>query len=602
MTPSHISTINDVFIRIAAAANPRAVLWQDEFSQWHPISSEQMYQRVRALATALLRFGAKKGDRIALISENRWEWAVTDFAVLAIGAADVPLYPTLTGEQIAEQIRDADCRIAFVSTRQQFDKLQSVRAQTPLQTIVIMDSPAPDGAITMSELLADADARGTQRDPVFDALVRSVEPGDLATLIYTSGTTGEPKGVALTHGNIAANQNFAAVDFGFNSTDVCISFLPLSHVTARALDYVMYNHGAQVAYCSQFDKLPQAMREIRPTVIVGVPRVYEKIRQAVEQKSAQSPVKKQLLGWAIGQGARFADTVYDGREPNSLVWKLCNKLVYSKVREAFGGRVKNFISGGAPLGIDTARWFASAGIAVSEGYGLTETSPVIALNTPLRHRMGSVGPPLPNIELKFAEDGELLVRGQSVFAGYWHKPAATAECLDTDGWFRTGDIAHLDADGFLFITDRKKELLKTSGGKLVAPQPIENKLKNNVLVAQAALVGDRHKFVCVLIAPNFAALEDWAARNGIAAAMRSELVADPRVVALYAEIVRGVNGTLANFETLKRFRIVADEWTQDSGELTPSMKIKRRVLMTKYAAVIDELYADEATARGESAS
>lgn len=601
MTPSPISTINDVFIRIAAAANPRAVLWQDEFSQWHPISSDQMYQRVRALATALLRLGAKKGDRIALISENRWEWAVTDFAVLAIGGADVPLYPTLTGEQIAEQIRDADCRIAVVSTRQQFDKLQFVRGQIPLEQIVIMDSPAPDGAITVSELLADADALGTQRDAFFDALVRSVEPADLATLIYTSGTTGEPKGVTLTHGNIATNQNFAAVDFGFNSTDVCISFLPLSHVTARALDYVMFNHGAQVAYCSQFDKLPQAMREVRPTVIVGVPRVYEKIRQAVEQKSAQSHVKKRLLAWAIGQGARFADTVYDGRKPDSFSWKLCNKLVYSKVREAFGGRVKNFISGGAPLGIDTARWFASAGIALWEGYGLTETSPVIALNTPLSHRMGSVGPPLSNIELKFAEDGELLVRGPSVFAGYWHKPAATAECLDADGWFSTGDIAHLDADGFLFITDRKKELLKTSGGKLVAPQPIENKLKNNVLVAQAALVGDRHKFVCVLIAPNFAALEDWAGRNGVPASTRSELVAEPRVVALYSEIVREVNGTLANFETLKRFRIVADEWTQDSGELTPSMKIKRRVLMTKYAAVIDELYADEATARGESA-
>ncbi len=415
MTPSSIATINDLFFRIAAAANPRAVLWQDEFSQWHPISSDQIYQRVRALATALLRLGAKKGDRIALISENRWEWAVTDFAVLAIGAADVPIYPTLTGEQIAEQIRDADCRIAVVSTRQQFDKLQSVRAQTPLQTIVIFDSPAPAGAVAMSELLADGDSLGAQRDPVFDALVRSVEPNDLATLIYTSGTTGEPKGVALTHGNIAANQNFAAVDFGFNSTDACISFLPLSHVTARALDYVMYNHGAQVAYCSQFDKLPQAMREVRPTVIVGVPRVYEKIRQAVEQKSAQSPVKKRLLGWAIGQGSRSADTVYDGRQPNSLAWKLANKLVYSKVREAFGGRVKNFISGGAPLGIDTARWFASAGIALWEGYGLTETSPVIALNTPLSHRMGSVGPTLPNFELKFAEDGELLVRGPSVF-------------------------------------------------------------------------------------------------------------------------------------------------------------------------------------------
>ena len=602
MTPvSSISTINDLFVRIAAAANPRAVLWQDEFSQWHPISSDQIYQRVRALATAFLRFGAQKGDRIAIISENRWEWAVTDFAALAIGAADVPLYPTLTGEQIAEQVRDADCRIAVVSTRQQFDKLQSVRAQTQLQTIIMMDSPPADGAIAMSELLGGADALGAQRDPVFDALLRSVQPDDLATLIYTSGTTGEPKGVSLTHRNFAANQNFAAVDFGFNSSDACISFLPLSHVTARALDYVMYNHGAQVAYCTQFDKLPQAMREIRPTVIVGVPRVFEKIRQAVMQKAGQSPVKKRLLAWAIRLGGRFADTVYDGRQPGSLIWKLSNKLVYSKVREAFGGRVRIFVSGGAPLGIDTARWFAAAGLALWEGYGLTETSPVIALNTPISHRLGSVGMPLPNVELKLAEDGELLVRGPSVFAGYWHKPAATAECLDSQGWFRTGDIAHLDADGFLYITDRKKELLKTSGGKLVAPQPIESKLKNNVLVAQAALIGDRHKFICALLSPNFAALEEWAGHHGIAVQSRAGLVADPRVIALYTEIVREVNGTLANFETLKRFRIVADEWTQDSGELTPSMKIKRRVLTARYSAVIDELYADEATARGESA-
>ena len=250
-------------------------------------------------------WGAQKGDRIALISENRWEWAVTDFATLAIGAADVPIYPTLTGEQIAELMRDAGCRIAVVSTRQQFDKLNAVRAQTQLEHIVIMDSPAPEGAIAFSELMDDADARGTERDPVFDALVRSVEPSDLATLIYTSGTTGEPKGVALTHGNIAANQNHAAVDFNFDSTDACISFLPLSHVTARALDYVMYNSGAQVAYCSQFDKLPQAMREVRPTVIVGVPRVYEKIRQEVERRAALSPVKKRLLAWAIRLGAQL---------------------------------------------------------------------------------------------------------------------------------------------------------------------------------------------------------------------------------------------------------------------------------------------------------
>ncbi len=594
-----ISTINDLFLRVAAAANPRAILWQDEFNHWQPISSDQVYQRVRALAQALLGWGAKRGDRIAIIAENRWEWAITDFATLAIGAANVPIYPTLTGEQIAALIADAGCRIAFVSTRQQFDKLNSVRTLTPLERIVIMDSPAPDGAISFSALMDDVDVLGAQRDPVFDALVRAVEPKNLATLIYTSGTTGEPKGVALTHGNMAANQNVAPADFGFNASDACISFLPLSHVTARALDYVMYNSGAQVVYCSQFDKLPQAMREIRPTVIVGVPRVFEKIRQAVEQKSAASPVKKRMLAWAIQVGSHFTDVVYDGRRPSAPSWKIANKLVYSKVQEAFGGRVKVFVSGGAPLGIDTAKWFAAAGIALWEGYGLTETSPVIALNTPIKHRMGSAGFPLPNVELKFAGDGELLVRAPSVFSGYWQKPEATAECFDADGWFSTGDIGHFDADGFLYITDRKKELLKTSGGKMVAPQPIENKLKNNVLVAQAALVGDKHKFICALISPNFVALEDWAKHHGVAAQSRATLVADRRVIALYGEIVREVNGSLANFETLKRFRVVADEWTQESGELTPSMKLKRRVLTLQYAVEIAALYEDEATARGE---
>ncbi len=601
MTPNTpLPTINDLFFRVAAAANPRAVLWQDEFGQWQPISSDQIYQRVRALAEAFLGWGVEKGDRIALIGENRWEWAVADFAALAIGAVDVPIYPTLTGEQIAVLLKDAGCRIAVVSTRQQFDKLNAVRAQTSLERIVMMDSfAAHEGAIPFSQVMAGADERGTRRDAVFDALVASVEPKDLATLIYTSGTTGEPKGVALTHGNIAANQSIAAADFSFNATDACISFLPLSHITARALDYVMYTFGAQVAYCSHFDKLPEAMREIRPTVFVGVPRVYEKIRQEVERRAALSPVKKRMLAWALGVGAGHCDTVYDGRRPASILWRLADKLAYSKVREAFGGRVRVFVSGGAPLGIDTAQWFASVGIALWEGYGLTETSPVIALNTPLVHRMGAVGMPLANVELKLAEDGELLVRGASVFAGYWQKPEATAECIDPEGWFSTGDIARLDADGFLYITDRKKELLKTSGGKMVAPQPIENKLKNNLLVAQAALVGDRHKFISVIFSPNFAALDEWARHHGIAAATREELVADSRVTALYAGIVREVNAGLANFESLKRFRVVADEWTQESGELTPSMKLKRRVITARYAAVIDALYEDEATARGE---
>ena len=601
MTPvGTISTLNDLFSRVAAAANPRAILWQDKFGQWQPISSDQIYQRVRVLADAFLGWGVQKGDRIALIAENRWEWAVTDFATLAIGAVDVPIYPTLTGEQVVALVRDAGCRIAVVSTRKQFDKLNAVRDQTQLEHILIMDSAAPpEGAIALSEVLSGADAHGWDHDPVFDELVASVEPRDLATLIYTSGTTGEPKGVALTHGNIAANQNNAPMDFDFTPADALISFLPLSHITARALDYIMYTYGVQVAYCSQFDKLPEAMREIQPTVFVGVPRVFEKIRQEVERRAALSPLKKRLLAWAVKVGAGHRDTVYDGRKPSSRMWKLADKLVYSKVREAFGGRVRIFVAGGAPLGIDTAQWFAAMGIALWEGYGLTETSPVIALNTPLRHRMGAAGMPLSNVELKLAEDRELLVRGPSVFAGYWKKPEAHAECFDAEGWFRTGDIGRLDADGFLYITDRKKELLKTSGGKMVAPQPIESKLKNSSLVANAALVGDRHKFIAALISPNFAALEEWAKQHGIETAARDELVADSRVVALYGEIVREVNMSLANFETLKRFRVVAEEWTEAGGELTPSMKLKRRVITAKYVAAIGELYADEATARGE---
>jgi long-chain acyl-CoA synthetase len=598
--PPPISTLNDLFLRVASAANPRSILWQSASSQWEPISSDQIYQRVRAVGETLRKWGVQKGDRVAIIAENRWEWAITDFAILAIGAVDVPIYPTLTGAQIAELLQDAGTRIAFVSTDKQFDKVNAVRAQTPLQRIVVMDSAGSfPGAIPFAELIAGADERGAEHDPAFDALVRSVQPDDLATLIYTSGTTGEPKGVMLTHGNIAANQNTCAREFPFGPGDACISFLPLSHITARALDYVMYGRGAQVIYCSQFDRLPYAMREVRPSVFVGVPRVYEKIRQEVERRAALSVVKKKLLAMAVKLGAKHVDTVYGGKKPASPLWKLASRLVYSKVHEAFGGRVRILISGGAPLGVDTARWFASVGIAVWEGYGLTETSPVIALNSEPNHRLGSVGKPVPNVELKFAADGELLVRGPFIFSGYWRKPEANAECIDAEGWFHTGDIAHIDNDGFLYITDRKKELLKTSGGKLVAPQPIENRLKTNIFVGQVALVGDKHKFLSAIISPNFAALDGWARNHGMEGATRAQLVADPRVKEIYAEIVREVNAGLANFETIKRFRLVSEEWSQDSGELTPSMKLKRRVITERYAAVVSEIYADEATARGE---
>jgi len=594
-----IQTVNDLFLRVAGMNQAKALLQQDEQGEWHPISSVQVYQRVRALAKAFLDWGIERGDRIGLLSENRWEWAVTDFATLAIGAVDVPIYPTLTAEQIRELMRDSGARILVVSTRAQYDKVAAIRAETPIEHVLMMNSAniAAD-AVAFSTMMRGADELGNKRDAEFDALVKAAKPSELATLIYTSGTTGEPKGVMLTHGNIATNSSVATREFGFGPEDVCISFLPLSHITARALDYAMFFYGAQIAYCPQFDKLPVTIKQIRPTVFVGVPRVYEKIRQGVEQKSAASRLTTRILAWAVGLGAGYREMIADGREPSSLLWKLARKLVYSKIRAAFGGRVKLFLSGGAPLGIDTVNWFAAVGIPVLEGYGLTETSPVIAINTPHAHRMGSVGKPLHNVECQLAADGELLVRGESVFQGYWHKTVATRETFDEEGWFRTGDIARFDGDGFLYITDRKKELLKTSGGKLIAPQPVENRLKANGLVAHAALVGDKHKFVCVLISPNFGALEEWAAQHGIEAKTRRELVANPKVVALYGEIVTQINNTMANFETMKRFRLVPDEWNIETGELTPSLKLKRRVITERYASLIAEFYVDEATSRG----
>ena len=616
-TPSghhpQIATVNDLFLRAVAYNKQQALRYQDESGQWQSISSDQVYHRVRALAQTLLDWGIRRGDRVAILSENRWEWPIADFAILAIGAIDVPIYPTLTSPQIGELMRDSATRVILVSTRAQYDKVAAIRAETKLEHVVMMDSAGsfentvPADCVLFSNIMRAAEGQGSTRpetrdktrDETFNILVSATKPSDLATLIYTSGTTGEPKGVMLTHGNIASNTSYATREFGFGPSDTCISFLPLSHITARALDYAMFFYGAQIAYCPQFDKLPATMKEIRPTIFVGVPRVYEKIRQGVEGKSAASPMKARIFKWAVNLGANFRHVIFDDKRPTSPMWLLANKLVYTKIAEAFGGRVKTFISGGAPLGIDTGNWFAQVGISVLEGYGLTETSPVIALNTPVAHRMGTVGIPLPNVECRLAPDGELLVRGPGIFQGYWQKPEATAESIDEEGWFKTGDIAALDADGFLSITDRKKELLKTSGGKLIAPQPIEGKLKTNLLVGQAALVGDKHKFISVLVSPNFAALEAWASQQGITALTRRDLVADPRVVAHYGEIVTTVNSTLAQFETIKRYRIVPEEWALDTGELTPSLKLKRRVINERYADLIADLYADEATSHAQ---
>jgi long-chain acyl-CoA synthetase len=569
---------------------------QTSVAEWTPISSTELYGRVRALADVFRSWGLVKGDRVAILSENRWEWAVTDFAVLAMGGVDVPLYPTLTPEQIAYMLKDSGAKVAVVSTAEQYEKVKAAGDIPTLEHVVVMDPGSFDSAENFASLMAGAKQR-EQRDAEFDVMAKTSCPEDLATIIYTSGTTGEPKGVMLTHGNLASNLNYSTGPLGLSDKDTGISFLPLSHVTARHLDYALLCHGTKLAYCAKFDQLPAAMKVIQPTIFVAVPRVYEKIRQAVEGKSAASPLKLKILNWALGVGKAHRAETMAGKEPGGLSWKLAKKLVFGKIAEAFGGRVTIFISGGAPLGMDTAGWFADAGIVILEGYGLTETSPVIALNYPDAYRIGTVGKALPNVECRLAEDGELEVKGPSIFAGYWNKEKETKEVFTVDDWFKTGDIGNLDKDGFLSITDRKKELLKTSGGKLIAPQPIENKLKANTLVGHAAMVGDKHKFACVLISPNLAALKGWAKGQGITTEDATSLVKDPKVVKVYQEIVEKVNGTLAHFESIKRVCVVPEEWSVEDGTMTPSMKLKRRVVNEKYAKEITELYADEATAK-----
>ena len=590
-----LATVNDAFGMVSGRGDRTVMMAQGADGTWTPISSSELYGRVRALADVLRGWGVVKGDRVAILSENRWEWAVTDFAALAVGGVDVPLYPTLTPEQIGYMLRDSGAKVAVLSSREQYDKLSAAGDLPELEHVVVMDAGEFANAESFSALMEGASTK-KQKDAGFDAMLKAARPEYLATIIYTSGTTGEPKGVMLTHRNLASNVNYSTGKMGFDAEDCCISFLPLSHVTARHTDYALLCHGVKLAYCAKFDQLAAAMKVVRPTVFLAVPRVYEKIRHAVQGKSSASPTKLKILNWALGVGKKHRAEILVGKTPGALSWKIANKLVYSKILEAFGGRAKVFISGGAPLGMESAGWFADVGIRIFEGYGLTETSPVIAVNHPEAHRIGTVGQALKNVQCRFAEDGELEVKGPSVFAGYWKKEKETKEAFTEDGWFKTGDIGAMDQDGFLSITDRKKELLKTSGGKLIAPQPIENKLKANSLVAEAALVGDKHKFACVLISPNFAVLEGWAKTQGISTSDKAALVKDAKVVKAYQEIVDKVNMSLANFESMKRMSVVPEEWSVDGGTLTPSLKLKRRVIEQKYAKQIGDFYADEATA------
>jgi long-chain acyl-CoA synthetase len=582
--PVSLRTLVDVFLVATSREHPRAMSYKKD-GRWLNISSGELYSHVVTLARALEAWGVGKGDRVAILSENRPEWAFADFAALLIGAVDVPIYPTLTAEQIAYLLKDCGARIVFVSNQEQLTKLLSIRQQTHLDKIIVMDdvSSATTDVVRISSLLQQPSQR---RNVELEARARQIEPDDLATIIYTSGTTGTPKGVMLT------NVMYSLAPFPLAVGEVYISFLPLCHIFARNVDYGMFVHGLTLAYCPRMENLPQTFIEVRPTFQITVPRVLEKAQHKVAER-AGTRLKRTIADWAMLVGREHMLEILNEKRPANWRWRLADVLLFSKIHAGFGGRLRYFVSGGAPLGLPLAEWCASVGICVFEGYGLTETSPVISVNTPTHHKLGTVGRPLPNLECKTADDGELLVRGPSVFQGYWNLPEETRAAF-IDGWFKTGDIASIDSDGYISILDRKKDLIKTSGGKFIAPQPLENQLKMNPLVSHAAVLGDRRNFPAVLIAPHFPLLEEWARSNGVEFASRGELIGSDKVQALYEGVVEELNAGLAKYEKLKRVLLVADEFSIQTGELTPSLKLRRRAVEQKYKDRIDAMYAEAA--------
>ena len=588
-----IATLNDIFFA-AVERNLDQVMLYREAGKWLPISSREFGQKVARTARALRSWGIHPGHRIALLSENRPEWPIADISSLLLGAVTVPLYTTLTAEQTAFVLNDAGCRVIFVSSDQQLHKVISILPKTHIEKIVVMDDLEFNGDLANFSdrcvKMRDITQQGPENlDAEIEGRARAITPDDLATIVYTSGTTGTSKGAMLTHGNIASNIQCSLLGFNMHPGLVSVSFLPLCHITARHVDFSMLYHGVTLAYCPFIERLPEALLEVKPSLFVAVPRVYEKI-YAQAERQAQGFPKRTIYDWALAVGREHKPDILAGKIPTSRSWRLAYKLVFSKIRAGMGGKVETFISGGAPLGRELAEWYASVGIRIHEGYGLTETSPVIAVNTPVNHRIGTVGKTLANLEVRIADDGEILVRGPSVFEGYWNRPEETRAALE-DGWFKTGDIGNIDADGYLSVTDRKKDLIKTSGGKFIAPQPIENALKLNPYVGIAAILGDRRKFPAVMISPNFVRLEEWARANGIAFSSRAELVANPKVQSLYEGIVEEQNQNLARFEKLKRVMLVPDEFTLDNGALTPTLKLRRRVIEDRYKKQIDELYA-----------
>jgi long-chain acyl-CoA synthetase len=600
-------TIPELFHQAVTRYHCRPIMMYKAGGEYVSIPAPEFRDEVDLAAHGLIDLGVAPGTRVALLSENRPGWAFADLAVLSAGAWSVPIYTSLTPDEIQFILEDSGAVACFVSNQAQLDKVVAIRHRCPaLRCIVTLDpieSQDPDVHKARSLVERGREAREKRPDALGERL-SAIDPEDTASILYTSGTTGRPKGVMLSHRNFVSNVIDSLKSLAIRPEDVHLSFLPLSHSFERTAGYyIMIHAGVTIAYAESVDRVIDNMGEIRPTVMTSVPRLYEKMYAGLLQKASEAGgLKKRIVFWARRVGIEYAEKEVGGGGAGPwlrLQHRVADRLVYAKLRERTGGRVRFFISGGAPLAPVIAKFFYAAGLPILEGYGLTETSPVIAVNTFDRLRFGTVGPPIDNVEVRIEPDpdrpdgdGEILVRGPNVMQGYYNLPEKTAEVMTPDDWLRTGDIGLLE-DGLLKITDRKRDLIKTSGGKFIAPQPLENELKTSRYVSQAVVVGNRRKYAAVLIVPNFENLRAFAREKGLDPGDVEALFQAEPVQDLYEEVLGELNRGLASYETLKKYRLVPQEFTIEAGELTPTLKVKRRVIEDKYAELIDTMYEEE---------
>jgi long-chain acyl-CoA synthetase len=594
------SSLAEMFFQTCNKFSDKVALMYKDEGSYKSVLFNEVRKEVQNLAGGIASLGVQKGDKVVILSENRKEWSFFDYATLINGAASVPIYSTLLPRQIKFIINNSDAKVVVVSNREQLEKVKEVEAELPkVEKIIVIDSGGVEHPkmVTYKELIEQGKKYLSKNNNLIEKSVSGLTRNDLATIIYTSGTTGVPKGVMLTHGNFLANIEGGLQAIPVSEADSFLSFLPLSHVFERMVGHFLaFQIGATIAYAENVDTVAENLKEVKPTIMASVPRLFEKIYgRIIDSLEEGSPLKKKLFFWAIGVGKKVTEHKQQNIPlPNGLRLKysIATKLVFSKLHERVGGRIRFFVSGGAPLSKEIGEFFTAAGLLILEGYGLTETSPVITVNLLDKFRFGAVGFPLNNVEVKIAEDGEILTKGPHVMKGYYKDEESTKEAIDSAGWFHTGDIGHIDEDGMLVITDRKKNIIVTAGGKNIAPQYIENLLVTSRYIEQALVIGDKRKYCSALIVPNMETIKKYAEEKGLIDIPDQELINNPEILKLIEGEVATVSKELASYETIKKFTLIDHLFTIESGELTPTLKVKRNVVEQRYKDIINELYTE----------